>query len=396
MRLTNQQAKNLKPHATKVLRLFDGNGLHLECRPTGSKLWILKYRFSGRERRISLGSYTKGVTLKDARQRREDAQRLLRAGLDPGEERRKAQRARQLALGTTVQQVTDEWLRDREPGWTAAYAEDSRRAFSLHLFPKLGARPIADVQAVELLDLFRRLTAGGTRRELVRRLRQKCEQVWNFAIITGRATTNVAAPLKGQLVAPEVRGFAAVAEKDLPGLLAAVRGYGNVVIECCVLLQVLTAVRPGEARGARWEEFDRAASVWTIPAGRMKRRKEHVVPLSRQALAVLDRLESYTGGNPVLFPSRSRPGAPMSDGTVSACLKRVGYGNVTPHGFRKTFSTAAHEAGHRSDIIEACLAHTDVDRVRAIYNRAEHLSARRELLQWWADRVEGLCGQRGS
>jgi integrase len=389
-RLTDPAVKALKPHPSKVVRLWDGDGLHIECRPTGSKLWIFKFSIAGHPRRMSFGTYP-AVTLKEARERRDDARRLLRDGIDPQRERVRLKRQQVLALGATLQAVTEEWLADKHHGWTSAYAEDTRRAFTLHVFPRLGSRPIAEIEAIDLLDLLRSLTAAGSRRELARRLRQKLELIWNYAIITGRATVNVAAPLKGQFAAPDVKGFPAVAERDLPALLMAVRGYGNVWIEGAVLLQVLTATRPGETRGARWDELDEAAGIWTIPADRMKKRRAHVVPLSSQAQQVLTFLRPVSGHLPLLFPSRSRSRVPMSENTVSACLQRVGFGHVTPHGFRKTFSTAANEAGHRSDVIEACLAHVDANKVRAVYNQAEHLKARRELLQWWGDRVERGC-----
>lgn len=389
-RLADVTVKALKPVPGKVQRLWDGDGLHVECRPNGSKLWIFKFSIAGRPRRMSFGVYP-AVSLKEARARRDEARRLLRDGIDPQAERARQKRLQVLALRTTVKAVAEEWLKDKAPGWTPAYAEDTERAFALHVYPRIGGRPIADVQAVDLLTLLRTVIADGERRELARRLRQKLEQIWNYAIITGRATTNAAAPLKGQFAAPVVRGFPAVAEADVPALLVAVRGYGNRWIEAAVLLQLLTATRPGETRGARWDEFDEARQVWTIPGDRMKKRRVHVVPLSTQAQEVLAYLEPASGHLPLLFPSRSGPRAPMSENSVSACFRRIGFGHVTPHGFRKTFSTAANEAGHRADVVEACLAHADSNKVRAVYNQAEHLQARRELLQWWGDRVETIA-----
>lgn len=394
-RLTDPAVRALKPHPSKVVRVWDGDGLHIECRPTGSKLWIFKFSIAGRPRRMSFGTYP-AVGLKEARQRRDDARRLLRDGIDPQRERVRQKRLQVLALGTTVQAVAEEWFTDKAPGWTPAYAEDTRRAFVLHVFPRLGARPIADVEAIDLLHLLRGVTADGGRRELARRIRQKCEQIWNYAIITGRARVNVAAPLKGQFAAPVVKGFASMRDDELPALLTAVRGYGNVWIEAAVLLQLLTATRPGEARKARWTEFDMSAGVWTIPADRMKKRRPHVVPLSTQALSVLQWLAPTSAHLPVLFPGRVRSASTMSENAIGACLKRIGRPGVTMHGLRKTFSTAAHEHGRRSDVIEACLAHIDVNKVRAVYNQAEHLEARRELLQWWGDRVERLCREHAT
>lgn len=389
MPLTDVQVRALQA-GPRIRRLWDTQGLHVECRPTGSKLWIFRFRFGGQQKRLSFGLYPE-VSLKEARERRDDARRQLRDGLDPGAEKKKAKLAQRLASGTSVEAVCREWFAEHVPGWTAAYAHDAVRAFEKHIYPPLGTRPIADVEPAELLQILRAMTAEGTRRELVRRIRQKCEAIWNFAIVTGRARVNVAAPLKGVLRAPTVVGFAAIPEPDLPAFVVALRSYGNVQIEWAVLLQLLTATRPGETRGARWDEFDLGRAMWTIPAARMKKRIEHVVPVSSQAVQVLTALQPVSGHSPVLFPSRSNTYVPMSEGTIGAAFKRLGYGGVTAHGFRKLFSTAAHEAGHRSDVIEMCLAHVDVNRVRGVYNHAQHLTARRELLQWWGDRVEGLC-----
>jgi len=389
MPLTDVQVRALESGA-RIRRLWDTQGLHLECRPTGSKLWIFRFRFGGQQKRLSFGLYPE-VSLKEARDRRDAARRQLRDGLDPGAEKKRAKLAQRPGPGTSVEAICREWFAEHVPGWTPAYAQDAVRAFEKHIYPKLGTRPMADVQPAELLQILRGMTAEGTRRELVRRIRQKCEAIWNYAIVTRRAAVNIAAPLKGVLRAPTVVGFAAIPEPDLPAFLVALRAYGNVQVEWAVLLQLLTATRPGETRGARWDEVDFKRAVWTIPAARMKKRIEHVVPLSSQAVQVLKALRPVSGHYPVLFPSRSRTTVPMSENTVGGAFKRLGYGGVTAHGFRKLFSTAAHEAGQRSDVIEMCLAHVDANRVRGVYNHAQHLTARRELLQWWGDRVEGLC-----
>jgi integrase len=407
MPLTDVVARKAAP-AERPIRLWDAGGLYLEVRPSGSKLWMLKYRIAGREKRIGLGAYPL-ISLRQAREKRDEARRLLLAGLDPSAERQRAREAQRRAAGATVRAVSEEWIADRAQQWTDAYAADCRRAFELHIYPRLGERPIAEVQPHELLDALRVLTGDGTHRETARRLRQKLEAIWNFALLAGRATSNAAAPLKGVLVPPVVRNFPAVAERDLPALLLALDAYGNVLVQAAVWLQLLTVTRPGETRSARWVEFDLDGATWTIPAERMKRRREHVVPLSRQALAWLERLRPVSGHLPVLFPSRSRPSVPMSGNTVNKVMDLCGvpaedrrrgtrgpFADATAHGFRSLFSTVAHEAGKRSDVVEACLAHIDTNRTRASYNRATHLQARRDLLQWWADRIEaGLAGEGG-
>lgn len=377
----------------KVYRRFDGGGLYVEARDTGQKMWGFKFQYAGKERRMSLGSFP-DVSLKDARQRRDDMRQKLRAGIDPVAERREAKSAVRRAHAHTVRAFVEHWIAEHAAGWSAGYAMDVRRAFELHLFPRLGSRPMASVQADELRQVLRDATAGGRRYETVRRLRQRCEDIWSYAQVARIVTENIAAPLKakGMLPKPEVQGFAPVPEDELPAILVALRGYGNVLIESAFLLQLLTASRPGEARGARWDEIDLDAGLWSLPSSRMKEGKEHVVPLSPQAIAVLRRLKPLSARGPVVFPSRSRPSVPMSDNVVGQALRRLGY-DVTAHGLRKLFSTVCHEHGKDSVIIERCLAHVDKNTVRGTYNKAEYLPQRRELLHWWGDRVERLCAE---
>lgn len=375
----------------KVHRKFDGGGLYIEARDNGTKLWGFKFSFAGRERRMSLGHFP-DVSLKDARQRRDDMRQRLRAGIDPIAERKDAKVAQHRAHAHTVRDVVERWIAEHTPGWSAGYVADVRRAFELHLFPRLGSRPIASVQAHELRQVLRDATAGGRRHETVRRLRQRCDEIWSHAIVEQLVSVNIAAPLKAKnmLPAPVVQGFAPVPESELPAILVALRGYGNLLIESVFLLQLLTASRPGEARGARWDEIDLEAGLWSLPSSRMKEGKEHIVPLSPQAIAVLQRLEPVTGRGPVVFPSRSRPSVPMSDNVVGQALRRLGY-DVTAHGLRKLFSTVAHGEGQDSTIIERCLAHVDKNTVRGVYNKAEYLRERRDVLRWWGDRVEHVC-----
>jgi integrase len=258
------------------------------------------------------------------------------------------------------------------------------------VYGQLNRLPFADITPAMLKRLvFDPLIAKG-RLETARRLRQRLEMVWNTALLAERATSNAALPLKGYIAAPSVTNFASAKESELARLLVAVRGYGNRLVEHCVLFQILTAARPGEARGARWEEIDLDEALWIVPAERTKRRRDHLVPLSTQAVDVLRSLRVFTGDGPVLFPSRSRWDAPMSEGAALMCFERVGFDHITAHGFRSLFSTTCHEHGKDSHIIEACLAHLDTG-VKAVYNKAIYLPQRRDLLQWWGDRVEGLC-----
>lgn len=296
----------------------------------------------------------------------------------------------------TVRTVCEQWIAHtaKQKGWTERYRANTEQAFELYLFQKVGSRRIADVTTPDLWDgVFEPMTRAGSRVEAARRLRQKLEMVWKFAITRHYVEpfTNAAAPLAGLLPTRAVRHFAYVPEQELAGLLAKVNAYGNVFIDACIRLQLLTATRPSEAREARWDEFDLEQAVWMIPAERMKKRRSHRVPLSVQALQVLRELRPYSWDDVVLFPSRSKPGVPMSNNTVGRCLRRLGY-DVTAHRFRALFSTTANDAGAAAPhVIEVAPAHvigTTKTTTEAAYNRATYFEARVALMQWWGDRVQ--------
>jgi integrase len=389
-RLKDAQVKALTK-GDKVRRIYDGGGMMLEVLPRGEhgyKRWIFKFAWHGRERRMSLGAYP-GVTLKAAREKRDEARRLVRNGINPITAKEDAKREQALAVANSVELLCTEWIAQQRT-WTAAYREDVVRQFAQHVYGPIGRLPIAEVTPAMLLRLVVAPLVARDRLETARRLRQKLELVWNHALLTDRARFNAALPLKGQIAAPTITNFPSAKESELPTLLVGVRGYGNRLVEHAVLLQLLTGTRPGETRGACWDEVDLDGALWSIPAARTKRRRDHLVPLSTQALDVLRSLQALTSGHPVLFPSRSRWDAPMSEGAILMAFDRVGFGHVTAHGFRSLFSTSCHEYGHPSHIIEACLAHLDTG-VKAVYNKALYLPQRRDLLQWWGDRVEGLC-----
>lgn len=391
--LNDKQIRAAKPTG-KLFRLWDEKGLYFEVMPSGVRRWVYKFHFHQRERRMYLGTLD-DLTLKAARDARDDARRLVRQGVDPIVQRQESKRAKVEAAAVTVETVAEEWIvwasvRGARP-WTAGYTDDVRRALREYVYRPLGQTPLADITPALLLHKVFAPLIARQKLETARRLRQKLEQVWNHAHLAGHVTVNAALPLKGRITAPAVTNFASATEQELPALLVAVRAYGNRLVEHAVLLQTLTATRPGETRGARWDEFDTDARIWTIPATRTKRRRDHLVPLSTQAVAVLDSLRPLTGHGPVLFPSRSRFDVPMSENTNLMVFARTGFSHVTSHGFRSLFSTTCHEHGHDSAIIEACLAHLDGNATRATYNKALYLPQRRALLQWWGDRVERLC-----
>ncbi len=395
MPLTDKMVRAMTAGPT-TRRRWDGDGLFFEILPAGHRRWMFKFVLNGRERRMSLGPYP-AVSLKEARIARDEVRRQLRAGLDPIAERQRVKRERSAEGELTVKAACEAWLAWAELNggkrgpWTPAYKDDVVGAFTRYVYGPIGRMALADVTPALMLRLVFEPVAGLGKFETARRLRQRLEDVWNHARIAGRAPQeNPAAVLAKYIGRAPVTNFASAKEQELAGLLVAVRGYGNRLIEHAVLLQLLTATRPGETRAAQWDEFDLGAAVWSIPAARTKRRRDHLVPLSTQALDVLMSLQQLTGGSPLCFPSRSRWDVPMSVGAVIVALHRLGFKHVTAHGFRSLFSTTCHEHGHPSHVIEASLAHLDTG-VKGTYNKALYLPQRRDLLQWWGDRIEALC-----
>jgi len=395
MPLSDVKIRNAKPRE-KSYKLFDGLGLYLEVMPGGSKLWRLKYRIHGKDRRLALGAYG-DVSLAEAREGRDQARRLLRAGKDPVAERRSDRAAAEAASRDTVRLLAAQWIETQAPTWTADYAKDVERSLELHVFPALGDRSIASVTPQDVLAILRPLGLKGARWETVRRVRQRLEGMFALAVVEGRLTSNPAQGIQRGLTPPVVRHLPAVTETELPDVLAAVTATGNRLVEAACWLLTLTAVRTGELRFAEWSEIDEANRLWRIPAARMKRRREHVVPFSRQAWTIIERLRELTGHSRYLFPHRSDPNRVMSENTVLAVLWRCGYkGRMTGHGFRSVFSTACNEHQQPPDVVEAILAHAIADRTRAAYNRAMYLDARRQVLQWWADRVDVLTDEKSA
>ena len=387
MPLTDTTIRNTKPGA-KPKRLFDSGGLYLEVSPTGSKLWRLKYRIAKREKRLAFGIYPE-VSLKDARVKRDDARKLLAAGIDPSAQRKAAEH--QSASGFEI--VAREWFTKFSPNWSPEHAERVIRRFERDVFPWMGTRPIGEITAPELLIALRRVENRGVV-ETAHRVMQNCSQVFRYAVATGRAERDPTTDLRGAL--PPVRGnhFASITEpKAIGELLRAINGYqGSFATQCALRLAPLVFVRPGELRRAEWIEFDLDAAEWRIPASKMKMRVIHVVPLSGQAVSILRELRPLTGSGKYVFPGTRTTDRPMSENTVLAALRRMGYGtnDMTGHGFRSMASTILNEQGWNRDAIERQLAHAERDNVRAAYNYAEHLPERRKMMQQWADYLDKL------
>ena len=381
MALTDTRIRNAKPKA-KAYKLSDGGGMYLLVTPDGARYWRLDYRFAGKRRTLALGVYPM-VTLSNARARREDARALLAKDIDPSAVKKAAKRAAKLASENTFEAVAREWIANQRNRLAPRYCALLLARLEADIFREIGSRPIADIDAPELLEALRKVETRGVI-ETARRLRQTCGQVFRYAIATGRAKYDPSAALRGALGSPgRPRGHRAMALNEVPKFLNALGAYdGDPRTRLALRLMVLTFARTTELRGAQWSEFENLEGnepLWRIPAERMKMKREHIVPLARQAVAVLRELRALPGSeaSPFLFPSPSREGY-MSNNTMLYALYRMGYhGRATVHGFRAMASTALNEMGFRPDVIERQLAHQEQNAVRAAYNRAEYLSERR-------------------
>ena len=380
------------PAREKTYKLTDERGLYLEITPSGSKWWRFKYRFQDKEKRLSLGVYP-DVALKSARRRRDEARSLIANNVDPSEQR-KAQKATQFVeAANSFEAIAREWHAQRKGVLEKNTLDGIMMRMQKHLFPWLGPRPIAKIEAPALLEVLRRAEAQALG-ETPRRLRQYCGQIFRYAIATGRATRDPAGDLRGALRPHKPKHHAAVVDPRAVGeLLRAIDGYaGELVTRAALRLAPLVFVRPGELRGASWDEFDLDQREWRIPAARMKMRDPHIVPLSHQAVNILRELQPLTGRWAYVFPSIRAKSRAMSENTVNAALRRLGYPHevMTGHGFRTLASTLLNEQGWNRDAIERQLAHAERDSVRAAYNRAEYLVERRKMMQAWADYLDAL------
>jgi integrase len=395
MPLNDTAIRQAKP-GSRPIKLFDGGGMFLLLSPSGSRWWRFKYRVDGSEKLLSLGVYP-DVSLKLARERRDEARRLLATGVDPCAKRQ----AEKLSRADTFEAIAREWLalqakpdaRNKRPALAAATLDKAVWMFEKLMFPYLGARPISKITVPELLKVLRRIEVRG-KHETCHRTKQRCGQVFRYAIATGRAERDITADLRGALAPIVSRNRAAITDPNRIGeLLRAIDGYrGQRTTEFALKLAPLVFVRPLELRAAEWSEFDLNRAEWRISAERMKMGEEHVVPLSRQALEILRDVQPLTGDGRYVFPSLRSHSRPMSNNAITAALRRMGYGSdeMTWHGFRSLASTCLNEQGWHPDLIELQLAHADRNKVRAAYNRAQRLQERRRMMQTWADYLDGL------
>lgn len=386
MPLTDTSIRNSKP-SDKPTKLFDGGGLFLLLNPNGARWWRLKYRVAGKEKLLSLGVYP-DVPLKVARERRDDARKLIAQGIDPSAKRQ----AEKVAQADTFEAIAREWFEKFAPGWAQGHSDKIIRRLERDVFPWLGSKPVGSIAAPEILTCLRRIEKRGAI-DTAHRAQQNIGQVLRYAVATGRATRDASTDLKGALPAAQRQHYATITEPAKIGeLLRAIEGYrGGFVAACALRLAPLVFTRPGELRKAEWPEFDLDKREWRIPAERMKARVPHVVPLSKQTTAILRELHPLTGSKRFVFPGRDGTKY-ISENTVNAALRRLGYegSDFTAHGFRSMASTLLNEQGWHRDAIERQLAHGERDKVRAVYNHAEHMPERRKMMQAWADYLDEL------
>lgn len=378
----------------KTIRIYDGRGLYLEFSPKGGRWWRFKYRFMGRERRMSLGVYP-DTGLKEARDKREAARAHLAKGVDPAVRRKAERNALTTQAQDTVESIVREWFAMVSPSWVESHSSKIIRRFEREVFPFLGPKPIKDVTAPELLAVMRRIEARGFN-ETAHRTLQHCGSAFRYAIAIGRAERDPTRDLAGALAPSKKKHLASISDPKAAGqLLRDIDQYsGEYTTACALRLSALLFVRPGELRKAEWREFDLSKAEWRIPGARMKMRGAHIVPLSRQAIAILEELNLVTGKRVLVFPGAANHTRPMSENTVNLALRRLGYSNteMTAHGFRGMASTLLNEQGWNPDAIERQLAHVERNAVRAAYNHAQFLPERRKMMQAWADYLDALKG----
>lgn len=387
MKLTDTAIRNAKP-SDHLIKLFDGDGLYLLLSPAGHRGWRFKYYFQGREKLLSFGSYPE-ITLKVARERRLEARRLVQMGVDPSAQR-KAERA---GRSDTFELLAREWLEVRRNSLSPKTFENKQERFEAFVFPYIGKRPITQLKAVDILPLLKNIEARG-RHETAHRVRSECGNVFRYAVVAGRAERDPTVDLRGALRSGVPRNRPAIVDPARLGeLMRAIAGYrGDISTEFALKLLPLTFVRPGELRCAAWDEFNLKGAEWRIPPARMKMRELHVVPLSTQAVALLTDLHLLTGKGYYVFPSIRSKHRPISDNTINAALRRLGFsaGEMVAHGFRSTASTCLNELGWHPDLIELQLAHAERNESRGAYNRAQRLGERRKMMQVWADYLDEL------
>ncbi|HCM6240036.1 TPA: tyrosine-type recombinase/integrase [Klebsiella pneumoniae] len=386
--LTNNEILKAKPRE-KDFTLHDGDGLFLLVKTSGKKLWRFRYQRPGSSSRtnLSLGSYP-ALTLAAARQIRDQHLTTLAQGMDPQQQQEQESEQRQIELDSIFSTVAANWFQIKSRSVTEDYAKDIWRSLDKDVLPAIGAIPVQEIKARTIVEALEPIKARGAL-ETVRRLVQRINEIMIYAVNTGLIDANPASGVGMAFEKPKKQNMPTLRPEELPKLIRSlVMSNLSVTTRCLIEWQLLTLVRPSEASGARWVEIDLNAKLWTIPAERMKAKREHIVPLSPQALEILEVMKPISAHREHIFPSRNNPKQAMNSQTANAALKRIGYGGkLVAHGLRSIASTAMNEAGFNADVIEAALAHSDKNEVRKAYNRSTYLLQRKELMEWWGTEI---------
>ncbi len=401
--LTNTEVKQAKPRE-KVYTLSDGGGLQLRVKPNGSKLWLFDYLRPYTKKRtcISFGAYP-ALSIADARGKRDSAKELLANDIDPKDHRDEKKLLNESAHSNTLENISSQWLEIKKASVSKNHAADSWRSLELHVFPKLGKIPIHKITAVKTIDTIKPIAAKGSL-ETVKRLCQRLNEVMVFAVNSGVITTNPLAGISKAFQLPAKRHLPTLRPEQLPTLMKALPLASiKLTTRCLIEWQLHTIVRPGEAAGTRWDEIDIKNALWTIPSERMKSKKQHIVPLTQQSLALLALMETISSKSEYVFPSDRNHHKHTNASTANTALKRMGFDKkLVAHGMRSLASTILNEQGFDPDLIETALAHIGKNEVRNAYNRAEYIERRKPLMNWWSEYIVqaatgnlSLSGQNG-
>ena len=391
MPLSDTAIRNAKP-GEKPRKMYDAKGLFLIVQPSGGKWWRFRYKFDDKEKTISLGTYPE-VSLKKARERRDEYREDLADERDPSQTRKSKKEAKKREVTDSFEAVTREWHQKQSHTWKPVYSKKILKRFEQDVFPYIGNQQIDEITAPTLLAVLRRIESRGVI-DTAHRIHQNCGQVFRYAVATGKAERDPSSDLKGALTPVNVKHHSSITDPVKVGeLLRAIDDFGGFYpISCALRLAPLFFVRPGELRRAEWSEFDLDKAEWRIPAEKMKMKQVHIVPLAKQATAILEELHRVTGSGRYLFPSIRTVQKPISENTINVALRRMGYTKeeMTGHGFRSMASTLLNEQGFNRDWIERQLAHSERDNIRAAYNYAEYLPERKRMMQHWADYLDSL------
>ncbi|WP_323845305.1 tyrosine-type recombinase/integrase [Microbulbifer magnicolonia] len=400
MPLTDTQIKQAKP-GDKDQWLTDGQGLRLLIKPNGAKYWRLKYRYLGKQKTLAVGVYP-SVSLKQARQKVAEAKQLLEEGKDPSQQKRVEKHQARANVERSFAAVAEEWWNHQKGTWTEDHAGRVWTRLRDNTFQRIGQRPIADLHPQDVIAIVRDIE-GREAMDVAQRVLQDIRRVCRYAVQVGKLTHNPAIELSDILKGRKTSHRASLPREELPAFLRELDLYqerGRQLTKLAIQLLILTFVRPGELRGARWDEFDLEAAAWRIPGERMKMGTDHIVPLSRQALTVLEHIRAISGQYELLFPSERERARPMSDNTMRRAIFKMGWdgtqeakSKANPHGFRATASSILNETGFNPDAIERQLSHMERNGVRAAYtHHARYLDERTQMMQWWADYLDEMRG----